>query len=119
MPYESMPDVAELIREAEHMDPSTALLTFSQGETLPATVPARAKRSAEFVLALCELTGQNDPESAFRDALREMQHAAVEFGANWTQEERFAWRDVQDERARLECPGAYRLPSYARRRFDQ
>ncbi len=106
MPYESMPDVAELIREADHLDPSTALLTFSASwPKLPETVPARVKRSAHFMLALCELTGENDPETAFRDALREMQHAAVEFGVNWTQEERYGWRDVQDERARLQMPG--------------
>lgn len=101
MPYESMPDLAELLREANHGGPFDVLCAFPYRDKLPATVPARVSRSGAFMVSMCELMGSNDPEAAFRDALRELQHAAVEFGVNWTQEERAGWRDVQEERAAL------------------
>ena len=101
MPYESMPDLPELLREAGGDFPFDVLTGFSDGDKLPDTVPARVRRSAAFVVSLVELMDSPDPESAFRDALREMMHAAVDFGVNWTDEERLAWQDVRKERYHL------------------
>lgn len=106
MPYESMPDLPELLREAGQPGVFDALVNFSeQSNKMPATVPARVKRSAEFMAAMCELMDTQDPEAAFRDALREMMHAAVEFGVDWTAEDRAGWADVRRERAALRCSG--------------
>lgn len=111
MPYESMPDLPELLREAAVSSPDLLLLDLeSVHPKMPATVPARVARSAAVMACLCEIFDVQDPEAAFRDALRELQHAAVEFGMDWTAEERQGWREVQDERAQLGCPGAYRAP---------
>lgn len=103
MPYESMPDLSELMREAAPAYSYSGSLRSL--EKIPADYPARLQRSATFMVALCELFDTEDPESAFRDAIREMQHAAVEFGVNWTQEDRHGWEDVKRERAALGCPG--------------
>lgn len=105
MPYESMPDLAELLREAGVTDSFFAPAVLTGLPTMPETAPERTQRSATFIAALCDLIGTDDPEVAFRDALREMQHASVEFGVNWTEEDRFGWVDVHQERARIGCPG--------------
>lgn len=110
MPYESMPNLAELRREAGEDFPFESLSAFRNGDKLPEDVPCRVSRSAAFMVGLCEIMDTTDPEAAFRDALRELQHAAVEFGVNWTDEDRQGWREVQDERARLGCSGAYKAP---------
>lgn len=101
MPYESMPDLSELLREADHGEAFDVLCAFPYRDTLPATLPERVARSAAFVVALVALQDSPDPESAFRDGLREMMHAAVDFGINWTDEERIAWQDVRRERLPL------------------
>lgn len=102
MPYESMPDLAELRREAGEDFPFESLSAFCNGDKLPKDQPSRVARSAAFMVGLCEIMDSNhDPEAAFRDTLREMMHAAVEFGVDWTAEERAAWQDVRRERAAL------------------
>lgn len=106
MPYESMPDLPELLREAQVSSADLLLLSLEEVHPiLPPTVPARVARSAAFMACLCELMDSSDPETAFRHAMREMQHAAVEFGMNWTAEDRAGWADVRRERAALGCPG--------------
>lgn len=106
MPYESMPDLPELLREAAVSSPDLLLLDLeSVHPKMPATVPARVARSAAVMACLCEIMDTSDPEAAFRDAMRELQHAAVEFGVDWTAEERAGWADVRKERNALGCPG--------------
>lgn len=110
MPYESMPDLPELLREAGEGFPFDVLCAFCNGDKLPATVPTRVQRSAAFMVAMCELMDTTDPEAAFLDALHELAHAAVEFGVDWTAAERHTWADVRRERAALGCSGAYKAP---------
>jgi len=105
MPYESMPDLSELRREAAEDFPFESQSAFCNGDKLPDTVPGRVQRSAAFMVGLCEIFDTQDPEAAFREALREMQHAAVEFGVDWTAEDWAGWADVRRERAALGCPG--------------
>lgn len=105
MPYESMPNRAALYMEAMELGDDVLWSFVTLSDKLPASVADRAKRSAAFMLNLCELFNTQDPEAAFRDAMRELQHAAVEFGVDWTAEERAAWADVRKERNALGCPG--------------
>lgn len=105
MPYESMPDLRELLREAGVTDRWDAAQVVESLAKTPDNAPERVKRSAAFMVAICDLMDSDDPESAFRDVLREMQHAAVEFGVNWTDEDRMGWADVHRERARAKVPG--------------
>lgn len=102
MPYESMPDLPEILRESGVIDTAFAASMLTALPTFPATVPERVARSATFIAALCDLMGTDEPEVAFRDAMREMQHASVEFGINWTDEDRMGWQDVRRERAMIE-----------------
>lgn len=104
MPYESMPDLPEILREAGLADACLAPSHLSGLPTLPADAVERAKRSAVFMAAICDLMGTEDPEAAFRDVIRELQHAAVEYGVNWTDEDRMGWQDVKGERAKARCP---------------
>lgn len=105
MPYESMPDLAELRREAGEDFPFESLSAFCNGDKLPKDIPCRVSRSAAFMVGLCEIFDTQDPEAAFLDALHELVHAAVEFGVDWTAAERHTWADVRRERAALGCPG--------------
>lgn len=68
---------------------------------LPKTEGDRRKRSALFLLTLQNTLETPDPESAFRDTLRDLMHVSVDFGVNWTDEERMGWQDVRGERSRL------------------
>lgn len=98
MAYESMPDLAELEREAANRKTRGYGIVPVLPNRLPEGPAERVAHSAAFMLGICEVTGRNDPQAAFRDTLRELMHASVEFGVNWTEEERHAWQDVRRER---------------------
>ena len=97
------PDRALLLLAAGMTEDTTVFdLTDALQEigTLPDNEADRRKRSALFLLLLAN-TFDLGEESAFRDTLRDLMHASVDFGVNWTDETRMGWQDVRGERSRL------------------